>query len=417
MRISDAFVMTSMTYSPITAFLRPVDAAQISGAKASGSSQHDPSPAVHVNKWEILRELTAGRLSFGLTDRDLCVLEALLSFHPGAILGGNDGPPVVHPANATICDRLKGMPCSTMRRHLAKLVQTGLIARRDSPNGKRYARRYDGEKVVFGFDLSPLIARQAEICASAEAVRAHTEHLIRLRETVSLMRRDLAGLSTYGADLRPDLGLWDQLAELAAVSARALRRKLDAEALTALRRDLEKALNKARDVLDPLSLAEDSSTNDADNEHHHYNSKPDLYDLEPCQEMAKAAAVPYTEADPPAELDPTLEKVPLPNIPLGLVLSVCPDIQTYAEDKLRHWHHLVRAADLVRPMMGISESAWFEAKSAMGPEQAAVVLAAMLERFAEIRSPGGYLRNLTAKADAGAFSCGPMVMALMRKAA
>ena len=53
----------------------------------------------------------------------------------------------------------------------------------------------------------------------------------------------------------------------------------------------------------------------------------------------------------------------------------------------------------------------------MGPEQAAVVLAAMLERFDDIRSPGGYLRRLGQKADAGAFSCGPMVMALMRKAA
>lgn len=107
----------------------------------------------------------------------------------------------------------------------------------------------------------------------------------------------------------------------------------------------------------------------------------------------------------------------LPRIPLGLVLSVCTEIQSYSDDRVRHWHQLVRAADVVRPMMGISPSAWEEAKSAMGPEQAAVVLAAMLERFTDIRSPGGYLRSLTAKADAGAFSCGPMVMALMRKAA
>ena len=177
------------------------------------------------------------------------------------------------------------------------------------------------------------------------------------------------------------------------------------------------ALNKARDVLEPLSLAEDSSTNGADNEQHQYNSKTDLYDLEPCQEMAKAAAMPCTETATTAESEAISDETLLPNIPLGLVLSVCPEIQTYAEDSPRHWHHLVRAANLVRPMMGISETAWSEAKAAMGPEQAAVVLAAMLERFAEIRSPGGYLRNLTAKANAGAFSCGPMVMALMRKAA
>jgi replication initiation protein RepC len=68
-------------------------------------------------------------------------------------------------------------------------------------------------------------------------------------------------------------------------------------------------------------------------------------------------------------------------------------------------------------MLGISPSAWQDACVAMGPEEASVVLLAMLERFEEIRSPGGYLRSLTAKAEQGAFSCGPMVMALMRNQA
>lgn len=99
-------------------------------------------------------------------------------------------------------------------------------------------------------------------------------------------------------------------------------------------------------------------------------------------------------------------------------MSACHEIQSYTDGKIRHWHELVRAADLVRPMMGISPSAWDEARRAMGPEEAAVVVAAMLERFGDIRSPGGYLRHLSGKAAAGAFSSGgPMVMALMRREA
>ena len=66
-------------------------------------------------------------------------------------------------------------------------------------------------------------------------------------------------------------------------------------------------------------------------------------------------------------------------------------------------------------MMGTSPDAWVYSKQILGPEEAAVVLAAMLERFAEIRSPGGYLRHLVAKAANGSFSCAPMVMALMRR--
>lgn len=68
-------------------------------------------------------------------------------------------------------------------------------------------------------------------------------------------------------------------------------------------------------------------------------------------------------------------------------------------------------------MLGISPSAWTEARRQMGPEQAAVVVISMLERLTAIHSPGGYLRALTAKAAAGRFSCGPMVLALLRREA
>ena len=405
-----------MTYAPVTAFLRPVDATQLARAKAAAGS--DATAARSVNKWETLRELTAARQAFALSDRDLAVLEALVSFHPGNLLGGNEDAPIVHPSNASICERLKGMACSTMRRHLFRLVETGLVIRRDSPNGKRYARRHAGEKVVFGFDLTPLIARQAEICAAAEAARAAAERLTRLRETVSLMRRDLAGLATYGASLRPGMGLWDQLADLAALTARALRRRLEIADIEAMEANLSDALDTARNVLEPDALTEDMSSNAAHNEQHLQNSKTDPYDLEPCLEKAKAAgAAPEDDPETTDETSAEPAERNLPNIPLGLVLATCPEIQTYTEDRIRHWHSLVRAADLVRPMMGISPSAWAEAKAAMGPEQAAVVLAAMLERFGEIHSPGGYLRSLSLKAGNGAFSCGPMIMALMRKAA
>ncbi len=55
----------------------------------------------------------------------------------------------------------QGMPASTLRRHLAVLVDAGLIVRRDSPNGKRYARknRAGAIELAFGFDLSPLVVR------------------------------------------------------------------------------------------------------------------------------------------------------------------------------------------------------------------------------------------------------------------
>ncbi|WP_424973151.1 plasmid replication protein RepC [Dinoroseobacter sp. S76] len=415
-----------MHYTPITSFRRAVEAAQLK-PEAPGPT---PLPSDKVNKWEVLRELNAARAGFGLSDRDLTVLQALLSFHPGADLAAEAEALVVHPSNKSICERLNGMPCSTMRRHLGHLVEAGLLRRKDSPNGKRYARRYGGEKIAFGFDLAPLVARFGQICALAEEAREAAEAHRRLRESVSLMRRDLAGLVAYGAEQRPDLSLWDRYSDLALLSSRALRRKLSVADLEALALDLTAALDAVRDVLEPSST-EDMSINDTPSEQHYQNSNTDPHDLEPCLEKQRGAVDVQAQADAPvadvdAEIagDPTesacadnLDTNPLPSVPLGLVLAACPEIRAYAPDPIRHWHEFVRIAETLRPMMGISPSAWQDAKTSMGPEQAAVVLAGMLERTTDIRSPGGYLRHLSDKAQAGQFSCGPMIMSLARKTA
>lgn len=404
-----------MDYTPVTPFRRPISAAMLKHQEAVKA----PLPPQGVNKWEALRELAAARIAFGLSDRDLTVLQALVSFHQTTILGGNSDELIVHPSNKAICERLNGMPCSTMRRHLSNLVQIGFIVRRDSPNGKRYARRYGEEKVTFGFDLSPLAQRHQEVCEAAERIRAEEDRYRRLRSTVSLMRRDLLGLAEYGVSLRPDFGGWDQFLDLAALTARDLRRKLSFEELEAIEARLLDALNAARGMVDP-SFAEDMSSNDVLNEHHYQNSNTDLYDSELCLEKAKgdpveqSAAVAPDDTEPPESgFEPSDAK--LPNIPLGLVLANCKEMFSYCQHPVRHWHDLVRAAETVRPMMGISASAWEEACQAMGPEEAAVVVVAILERFSEIQSPGGYLRALTAKAERGEFSCGPMIMALMRR--
>ncbi len=340
------------------------------------------------------------------------------SFHQATIVGGNHSETVVHPSNKAICERLNGMPCSTMRRHLANLVQTGFVVRRDSPNGKRYARQYGDEKIAFGFDLAPLAQRFVEVCEAAEAVRAAEERYKRLRTTVSLMRRDLAGLVDYGRSLRPDHAIWDQASDLCVLTARDLRRKLDFAELQQMESTLSEALNAIRDLLEPVQ-SQDMSTNEVTNEQHYQNSNKDSYDFEPRLEKAQgegSASDPATalvaegSTDEPVSVDNNL-----PRIPLGLVLAACSEYRTYAERPVRHWHDLVRVADVIRPMMGVSPSAWDEAKKYMGPEEASVVILAMLERFGDIRSPGGYLRSLSAKAALGEFSCGPMIMALMRK--
>ncbi len=397
-------------YTPISPFMRPISHAHLRVVERPEASV----PGKPINKWELLRELSKAQAAFGVTERDLTVMQGLLSFFPDDALGGN-AEMVVFPSNKAICERLNGMPCSTMRRHLARLVEAGLLMRRDSPNGKRYVRKHGEERVAFGFDLSPLYCRTEEIARAAEAVREAEDRVRRLREVVSLMRRDLAALAEFGEEIQPGLGLWDQFRDKAVLTARALRRKLTLEELSAYRTDLEALLDHARNVIDGPET-EEMNTNGANFERHHHNSNEESIDLEPALERGRTATgAPNVETDAPVADVEEADTRRMPKIPLHLVIAGCPSLKTVYQGDIRHWHQLFDAACHVRPAMGISASAWEEAQRFMGPEQASIVVIAMLERFADIRSPGGYLRALTSKAAAGEFSCGPMVMALMSR--
>ncbi|MCA3450859.1 MAG: replication initiation protein RepC [Rhodobacter sp.] len=399
-----------MEYTPISPFMRPISHAHLRVVERPEASV----PGKPVNKWELLRELSKAQAAFGVSERDLTVLQGLLSFFPDDALGGNTEM-VVFPSNKAICERLNGMPCSTMRRHIARLVDAGLLMRRDSPNGKRYVRKHGEERVAFGFDLSPLYCRAEEIARAAEAVREAEDRVRRLREFVSLMRRDLAALAEFGEEIQPGLGLWDQLRDKAVLTARALRRKLTLEELLAYRADLEALLDHARNVIDGPET-EEMNTIGANTERHYHNSNEESIDIEPALKKGGAAAgAPDVETDAPVAEVEEADTRRVPKIPLHLVIAGCPSLKTFYQGDIRHWHQLFDAACHIRPTMGISASAWEEAQRFMGPEQASIVVVAMLERFADIRSPGGYLRALTSKAAAGEFSCGPMVMALMSR--
>jgi replication initiation protein RepC len=97
--------------------------------------------------------------------------------------------------------------------------------------------------------------------------------------------------------------------------------------------------------------------------------------------------------------------------PVAVLVQAFPTALDYAKNGLQTHRDIAEVADLVRPMMGISPDAWTDAKEAMGPADAAVAILAILQRWDSIKSPGGYLRVLTAKKKANAFSIGPIVMA------
>jgi replication initiation protein RepC len=208
---------------------RPLSATALS---AQRDVRHAPDGKA-AHKWKTFRHVCEIRAELMLTDRSLTVLNALLSFHPDTVLTLGADDLVVFPSNRELSLRAHGIPASTLRRHVAALVEAGLILRRDSPNGKRYARRAAGGGIeqAFGFDLSPLVARVDELADRAARIVEERRAIDALREQITLARREIAKMIAFGVEQHVE-------ADLPALH-REYRELLDGRPRTARRATLE----------------------------------------------------------------------------------------------------------------------------------------------------------------------------------
>jgi len=386
----------------------------------------EPSRTVH--KWKVFQAVTEAKDKLGLPDRAIAVLHALLSFHQETTLTAGD-PLIVFPSNEKLCSRAHGIAPATLRRHLAALVEAGIVIRRDSPNGKRYARRgMDGEvSLAFGFELTPLVARAEEFEALAAEVQAERRALRLARERITLARRDITKMILLGMEEALP-GDWQGLHGQYLALIGRLKRSSDLAELGAIASDLEGFASEILKHLELFTNFPDSSANESHFERHKQNSKSDLRESEPAFEKNRS-----TERQPCSEIhgsapagqgregEEAVTRVIRPSLgtPLPMVLEACPDILDYIPGQEGqgssppNWAEFLKAAELVRAVLGISPDAWRDAVETMGQADASIVVAAILQKGDEVRFPGGYLRALTEKKRDGQFSVGPILMALI----
>src|ERR1700729_539039 len=378
-------------------------------ATQMAASARPPDKVVH--KWKVFKAVCVARPRIGVSERALAVLNALISFYPDTTLTGEDDL-IVFPSNELLCLRTHGMSASTLRRQLSALVDAGLIVRRDSPNGKRYARKGRGGriKLAFGFDLAPLVVRAEEFERLAEEIEAEGRAVRLAKERITLCRRDIAKMIATGIEEnvpteRAGQGpaSWQEVHVVFRGLVEGISRTARLEELEAAAEALSSLADDILNLLEVHVKTTNISANESQNERHKQNSNPNPpIDLEPSLQEGRTA-----KPEPSLPLIVPPEKT----YPLGMVLSACPDIVDYAKGGIGNWRDLLATAAVVRPMLGISPSAWEEAQTVMGDTQAAIVLACLLQRSSAIQSAGGYLRELTRKARAGEFSVGPVLMA------
>ncbi|CCE98537.1 Replication protein C (plasmid) [Sinorhizobium fredii HH103] len=382
---------------------RPVSLAQIKGQMRTAEIKAGKS----ADKWKVFRDVCEARAVLGIQDRALTVLDALLTFYPDNELCEERGL-VVFPSNDQLSVRAHGIAGATLRRHLAALVDAGLIQRKDSANGKRYARKDESGAIeeAFGFSLAPLLGRAEELAHAAQQVAAERKRFRITKEALSICRRDVRKLISAAIE-EGTAGDWGRVEEVFIELTGRIPRT---PTIAGMKPILEEMEMLREEILNRLEIREDSeiiSGNAAQTERHIQNSNTESSnELEPSSGKEQGAK------SSPA-IRPTTE--PIKAFPLAMVLQACPEIRDYGPNgAVESWRDLMSAAVVVRSMLGVSPSAYQEACEILGPQNAAAVMACILERGGHINNAGGYLRDLTRKAERGEFSLGPMLMALMR---
>ncbi|TAX87416.1 plasmid replication protein RepC [Rhizobium leguminosarum] len=361
-----------------------------------------------VDKWHVFRDVGDARSRLGLQDRALAVLNALLSFSPSTELS-NDKNLIVFPSNAQLSARANGMAGTTLRKCLAMLVEAGIIIRKDSPNGKRYARKGgEGEiEDAYGFSLAPLVARASEFAALAQDVAAEQRRFRAIKDRLTIVRRDVRKLITVGMDENLS-GDWAAAeACFVEIVGRFSRRPT--------LQDLISSLDEMSLLHDEVSrmLETQEEITKCDGNDIAFGCHIQSSNTESCSELE-----PSFEKKQGEKSEPTKQaerKTEPESFPLSMVLRACPEIGSFGPGgSIRSWRDMMSAAVTVRSMLGVSPSAYEDACEIMGQAAAAIAIACIYERAGHINSAGGYLRDLTAKAKRGEFSLGPMLFAQLR---
>jgi len=326
-----------------------------------------PADDARPDRFAVIDTLRLAAPSLGLKPAVVATLEVLLSCLPP-----RRRHDVVFASNATLTFRRSGLSERSLRRHVVKLEEAGLLIRHDSTNGKRYTcHDPDGQGVLrFGFDLAPLFARIDELQHLAEAQR-------QMDRRRSFLRQRLRAALSRVLDQEPEH-------PEALEARRMLRRNLDLATLELMVQDWPEHPLQASDTPPP---ATDLSGDDGQIVRHHPKSNTE-------------------------EKDSKDQSLAIPAL-----LQACPEAASYLQGKPRSVAEVVAHARMLAPMMGIDASTYSLAEDRLGQTGTALTIWAVLQLQGKVRQLGAYFRALTSGRRAQGFDPWTLIDRLSRQQA
>lgn len=319
--------------------------ASCSGARKGDRQDNCTPPDI----WAVFRALRDARSAFGLKPGHIQTLQALLSFlRPGQ---GD----TVFASNLEICRRTGGVDERTLRRHIDRFVELGMIARHDSPNRKRYrVSSRDGQVISFGLSLSPLLKRAGEFLNAA----AELEEI--RRDQIFLRKKILVGLA-HIQSIEPGNAFAD-------TARKTMRRKL---AVDEYRLILEQVADHLRQMSTVVDVVITTKLPANDGQIVRHVSKSEKEEKE--SEGAKNDQLPS----------------------VATLTAVCREATAFAPDPLRTWDDIERHAQNLAPMMGIQSVTFHEASKRIGSERTAAAVFILLQLGTRIRNYAAYFHSIT----------------------
>ncbi len=376
--------------------------------------------------------------AIGLKSQDLLLLDTF-----GAVTQPQDWEqgrrPIVWASNNFLMEQT-GFSLATLRRHIRRLCEAGVISMKDSPNGKRWGRRDNDGVIVeaYGFDLAPLAARTEEFEALYAQLQAERAYCASLRNTITVTRRVIRAKieKALESDLR---GPWTVLQDEFALLLQSLpKRSTGPEKLAMvldwfkrLKNRVEQAFEAAFDWPEqsdvehgPQPQTEDNAVSihsnmtptSLENETHILTTnQPDPVNSNRFETKHAASVSPNMptpdDVEGPGDVDLDIEWGTHTNkrgsdVDIPMLMASCPHFAEMARGLhgyMKDWNDVHRAAAALRPMAGISENAWNVANQVLGPAVAAASIALIFDKHTDgiVKSPGGYLRGLVEKAQVG----------------
>ena len=328
-------------------------------------------------RWSLLDLVRRSRKQLGLRDRDIAVLRGLLSFIPSTAAPDSL---VVFASNRVLIERCDGIDERTLRRRLEHLRTCGFIARRSSPNGKRYQVRdaTADVRLTYGIDLSPLFAIRNHLTALAEQCLRNEIRTKALRAVI----RDI--LYHHAACIQP---------ELAEHASRSIRRSLSCDQLDEIVKQLKAEL--------PTTTTPDTvvtavlTVSDSQNDRHIQSSKKENYESE------RARKKQITEN--PAATPSSCENEESSDITVAECMALAKNAAAFAMAPAQDWNDVVRLSDTLAPAIGLERHDIDNARRTMGSLGSALAILGLVEAFEKIRRPRAYLHALTKRASEEGF--------------